>query len=629
MVQGYYTLEEAASILGLGAEKLSQMAQKREIRAFADRGTWRFRTQDVEEMARRLGLGSNPALQMGEGKPPSSGKLDVKPASSGKLNLAPAPSGKLGRSPASGKLTPSSAPPKPADDDLFEFELSLEGNDQLDPGASPPVAGASGGKKKDSDVHLLTDTSEGFKKPPTPSGRYQPESSGTLAFSPDDLKRKSGLHGPASSGRMAPPGSSKIRKSKLVPPAMDSGVHLVPMDEEQAGLPPAGSSTTAPIGFKDEPPPADSTIPTQELKANDLDDLDAELRKAEEAARAQKPPSKLRPKSQPQQPETSPFELSESDLELPTAPEPSRGGPTSRKSMPKVEQKAPPPPADDDEDVSLGELTLDSDFTGASGASGINLHLPADTGINLEKASPSGGGDEIEFELSLDGGEDMPGPSSGGTSTGLAKVTGDESEFELTLDDVGGLAPLSDEKRAAEAASQESTEEKDIFETDFEIPALDEESGSEAVALDESDTDLESSDFDFATAEDESGSQVVAVDEDEADENAATVARRTDEVEVDEDVTEDAEETLDEALEEDEEEIHPRRAAAAVEAGPANWGVMPAIVMIPCTIVMILMAFISFELLHGMWGYRQNYKPTSMLTRMIAVDLFGMDVPND
>ena len=53
MVQGYYTLEEAARILGLSTDELNQMREHHEVRAFADRGTWRFRTQDIEEMARR------------------------------------------------------------------------------------------------------------------------------------------------------------------------------------------------------------------------------------------------------------------------------------------------------------------------------------------------------------------------------------------------------------------------------------------------------------------------------------------------------------------------------------------------------------------------------------------------
>src|SRR5437763_11641667 len=74
MVQGYYTLEEAAGILGMPTDKLSHMAQKREVRAFADRGTWRFRTQDVEEMARRQGQASDEVPSLGTPPAESKGK---------------------------------------------------------------------------------------------------------------------------------------------------------------------------------------------------------------------------------------------------------------------------------------------------------------------------------------------------------------------------------------------------------------------------------------------------------------------------------------------------------------------------------------------------------------------------
>ena len=53
MVQGYYTLEESAQILGISPDELKQRARKGEIRSFQDRGTWRFRIQDIQEMARR------------------------------------------------------------------------------------------------------------------------------------------------------------------------------------------------------------------------------------------------------------------------------------------------------------------------------------------------------------------------------------------------------------------------------------------------------------------------------------------------------------------------------------------------------------------------------------------------
>jgi hypothetical protein len=168
------------------------------------------------------------------------------------------------------------------------------------------------------------------------------------------------------------------------------------------------------------------------------------------------------------------------------------------------------------DEVSLGEMPS-ARVTGASD-SGINLQEPADSGISREQGSDSR--EEIEFELSLDA-ESIPKPAK------AAPNVDSSSEFELNLEDSARLAPLEEE--AAPAAAEE---EKDIFETDFEVPALEDESGSQAVALDESDTDLESSDFDLAlgdedmATEDESGSQIVALeDEEEVDEGAATVAR--------------------------------------------------------------------------------------------------------
>ncbi|MER3415745.1 MAG: hypothetical protein C4297_05975 [Gemmataceae bacterium] len=63
MAQEFYSLEEAARRLDMSPQELAQKAQRREIRAFADRGTWRFRVQDIEELARQRGLGSDPGLQ--------------------------------------------------------------------------------------------------------------------------------------------------------------------------------------------------------------------------------------------------------------------------------------------------------------------------------------------------------------------------------------------------------------------------------------------------------------------------------------------------------------------------------------------------------------------------------------
>jgi hypothetical protein len=238
-----------------------------------------------------------------------------------------------------------------------------------------------------------------------------------------------------------------------------------------------------------------------------------------------------------------------------------------------------------------------------AGDSGINLQAPADSGISLEKSS--------DFELALENGP-KSGPRSGprtppktapksgpksGPKTGPQPMTpaGDESEFELTLDDNAGDS----------TSAFPQAEQKDIFETDFELPALDDESGSEAVAMEESDTDLESSDFDLAInegdieGEEGSGSQVVALEEDEAP----------------------ADEDLDEleAAEDVEPEVRPVRAGPAA---PVEWGLLPALVLIPCVLVMSLVGLMSWELVHGMQNYQQPGKATGPIVRFFA-ETFG------
>ena len=75
----FYTLEEAARVLGMSAEELKAKAQSREVRAFLDGGSWRFRVVDVDELARRRGLGSDAELRLSDLEVPagkSSGELE-------------------------------------------------------------------------------------------------------------------------------------------------------------------------------------------------------------------------------------------------------------------------------------------------------------------------------------------------------------------------------------------------------------------------------------------------------------------------------------------------------------------------------------------------------------------------
>ena len=291
---------------------------------------------------------------------------------------------------------------------------------------------------------------------------------------------------------------------------------------------------------------------------------------------------------------------------------------------------------DESEEVSLGELPASRGPR--SGDSGINLANPADSGVSLEKKEPEAGSDEdIEFELSLDAGEasNRLGSKSG------KKLDDSDSEFELALDDSGDAPSLE----ASDLAIEEEPQ-KDIFETDFEIPALDDESASEAVALDEADTDLESSDFDLAVDEsdvsidEESASEAVEIDEDEAPaaRKKPTKARKrpaAEEVEVSEEdeavVEEEAEVSYDEVDEtesasaalrgvsraRDEEEEEEEGAPAAVAAA-APWPGWVAIPLLLGTFVLFLGGVMGYELLRGMWGYHQPDKPSMLVVDNLA-----------
>jgi hypothetical protein len=666
MVQGYYSLEEAARILGMAADELNQMAQRREVRAFADRGTWRFRTQDIEELARRRGLGSSPDLPIGEApraRPHDSPTHKPKAEDEGvfKFGLGADDTdlveigqeilGEAGPSkPASsGKLGPKSPTPKPGSDS--DVRLVADGSDSsLQAVTESDVPLADPGKQRGSEVPLghpsdVLPLGEAGKQRSSdvPLGRASdvlpvqdmPSSSKSDKKKKDsDVKKKDSdvsVVGEAPSSKVpAKKGDSGVR---LVPVGdSDSDVKIVPESTPEdssvlgAAVPRTGSDSDVRIELSPSGRRSDKDkggFLTEEI------DLDAELRKAEETRQAKKGPPKAKPASAKS---VSPFELSEDDLEVSNTGKPESKSQVDSDSDFELERKDDVSSVEltseetrsknvrEDEEVALGEAV----GVAGSSDSGINLQSPADSGISLEHKDDS---DEIEFELTLDAeGSPKPPPA--------APVGQESSDFELTLEDSARLAPSDSDrvKQAKKEGKEGKDEEKDIFETDFEVPALEDESGSQAVALDESDTDLESSDFDLAlgeediVADEESGSQVVALeDEEEVDEAAATVARtgRRGRAAL-------VEEEVGEGLAEEEEEVVPSRRAAAVAAAPADWGLFLPIVLLFSTFVLFFVGIMSFELLHNMWGYHQPSRAASPLVQAVAGMFYdAKELPQD
>ena len=52
MASKYLNIEETVEILGIPQDEITQLREAGELRGFADRGTWKFRTEDIEEFAR-------------------------------------------------------------------------------------------------------------------------------------------------------------------------------------------------------------------------------------------------------------------------------------------------------------------------------------------------------------------------------------------------------------------------------------------------------------------------------------------------------------------------------------------------------------------------------------------------
>jgi hypothetical protein len=504
-----YTLDEAATRLGMPAEEFKRRLKDewKSIRSFRDGATLRFRSADIDELARSLGQASDPGLQLGApGASPQTGSSD-------EFLLADPPKAGAVRDDDSAIGT----------EDIFSL-----------------AAGDSGRTKKpkasDSDVRLEVSN--------RPHGAGDPES----AIPTEEIALDLGGSGSGHRKTGKPPSSQKLKAPK-------SGPNL------------AGPGS----GNKIPGPPASSPEPMNTDSSSEFElSLDAD---------------------------SGSFEL----------------------------QLNP----DSSEEVPLGDHPKPTASSSRSGGqSGINLAKPADSGVSLERGgSGASANDSDDFELSLDPSEAGPkssgklsAPKSGKSKPVPAKSDSD-SEFELTLDDSSGVS----EELAAELQKDES--KGDIFETDFELPAVqdDADSGSEVVAVESSDTDLENSDFDLALDEadapaaDESESQVVLLDDEAAAPTPSSGRRRAAAAVAAAGAEEAERESASAALrgvrrdEEEEEEEAPVRVAA-----PARW---PSYLLVPLGLSFVFMflgGIMAFELLHGMWGYNQGTKPGGTIVRGFA-----------
>lgn len=262
----FYTLDEAARVLGMSAEELKTKAQSREVRAFLDGGTWRFRVVDVDELARRRGLGSDAELRLSDlddlGKS-DSGEVQDLDLSEFQLGVAKRDLGaeSVHLSKSKGRDDGGS------DHDILLDDLSLPPSQIT--GSSSVIIGAPSHSKhpSDSDVRLVPDTlksaSDSDVQLASP-GRKQPSDSDVTL-----IKEDTADHGVLGSGS----GDTAVRVSPFagssaeVPASVsDSDFELNPSSELIDALQPDSGSD-----FELSALDASDEFESTPLKASDSD----------------------------------------------------------------------------------------------------------------------------------------------------------------------------------------------------------------------------------------------------------------------------------------------------------------------------------------------------------------------
>jgi len=136
MSKKYLTIEEAAAAIGIEKAELNRLREQGQIRAFADRGNWKFKEEDVDNFARNRQLDS--AFDLG---------LDSSESMEGPV-LADSSSDLIFSDDALQLPKPGVA------DSTDDSDVRLIFDDAPKPAAKPKP-----GAKSDSDVRLVSDAS--------------------------------------------------------------------------------------------------------------------------------------------------------------------------------------------------------------------------------------------------------------------------------------------------------------------------------------------------------------------------------------------------------------------------------------------------------------------------------------
>ena len=250
MATKYYSLEEAAQVLGIAPAELNRMRERNEARAYRDGANWKFKVEDIEGL-----LADRKKTGDGGGEPPAEGSDDVLLTD---LDFEVSDEG-------SGTII---GPTQGAAAALSDIQLSGESDLRLgDPGSTGPLRGRSVASTGSSDLDLTLDEDFTFEDSQIqlqnraagkPAGDSNVDVAGDQGLEDDDLV----LGGSGSGSDITIGGDSGI---SLVDPT-DSGLSLEePLEFETADSESLELGEDDMLTFSEE---ADTESPT-ELKTDD------------------------------------------------------------------------------------------------------------------------------------------------------------------------------------------------------------------------------------------------------------------------------------------------------------------------------------------------------------------------
>ena len=469
MPQDFYTLEEAARRLGVSPEQLLDMArpgasgQPSEVRSFMDRGAPRFRKTEIEEVARRRGLGSDADVPLG---------LEERGG--------------------------GHSPTEPVATEVFPFELAPE---EKEPEEETDIFAGLGGSVSsptaDSEVRLIAEGSDLALQPAPADSVHQGSSdSGARIDRPGSAESSVQLGREFERGQSdsdinlgAPLGGGP--KSGKLPP--DSGVRLVEdwlvakEQVAQSGLSGLGLGKTGPKSGPQGPkstPPGPKSTPPSAPKSGKVTPFSLA---PDSSKSTPKPPPSAKPSEEgsgSSEFELTPladFEPSDSVFDPSSVEHAAVPGRDTGKIPPRTEKKVTD---SDDESISF-EISPEPESTSDT--------MRRKKAKEAEKAKPAAAKKEDSSEFDL---------------TPLKEAEDSSSEFELTLEDEEGHKPKAPEKTKAGAKKSSDIDLAPLEEEDTSVEGSDFE-----LALEE----------EPEAGEGDTGSEVVVIDEESGEEAAGQV----------------------------------------------------------------------------------------------------------